>query len=391
MVSTRIRQTPRTLIADDQPDVLIALRLLLKNAGYQIETASSPAAVLEAIKNSRFDVVLMDLNYARDTTSGREGLDLITRIQAIDSVLPIVVMTAWGNVDLAVETMRRGVRDFVQKPWENSKLLHTLRKQIEHGRARRTAQRRVDSGRRAENRMRVELNEAREIQRNLMPRTLPRIPGFQLAAAWQPAASIGGDYVAAFKLNPYQTALCVADVVGKGLPAALLMSNMQAALKSSAMENIPPRELCMRLNRVMHANTPLHKFITLFYGVLDVHNRTLKYTNAGHNPPLLVRSNGEFTRLGDGGCVLGAFVDTRYTQGEVELRSGDRLLMFTDGVTEATNETGEQFGEERLVELLRTLGALNPTELQESILNEVRKFCGDKFSDDAALMIVVSE
>ena len=142
MVSTRIRQTPRTLIADDQPDVLIALRLLLKNAGYQIETASSPAAVLEAIKNSRFDVVLMDLNYARDTTSGREGLDLITRIQAIDSVVPIVVMTAWGNVDLAVETMRRGVRDFVQKPWENSKLLHTLRKQIEHGRARRTAQRR---------------------------------------------------------------------------------------------------------------------------------------------------------------------------------------------------------------------------------------------------------
>lgn len=383
--------TARTLIADDQPDVLAALRLLVKSAGYQAETVSSPAAVLEAVKQNKFDVVLMDLNYARDTTSGREGLDLITRIQAVDSALPIVVMTAWGNVDLAVETMRRGVRDFIQKPWENAKLLHTLRKQIEHGRARRRSQGRIARGRRAETRLRLELNEAREIQRNLMPRTLPQVPGFQLATAWQPAASIGGDYVAAFKLNPYQTAICVADVVGKGLPAALLMSNMQAALKSSAAENLPPRELCMRLNRVMHANTPLHKFITLFYGVLDVHTRTLRYTNAGHNPPLLIRSNGDLTRLEEGGFVLGAFAGSRYTQGEIELRSGDRLLLFTDGVTEATNEDGEQFGDERLIELLRRTGGLNAAELQQNILKAVREFCGDDFSDDAALMVVVGD
>ena len=104
---------PRTLIADDDADILTALHLLLKNDGYEPETVSSPAAVLDAIKRSQFDVVLMDLNYARDTTSGREGIDLISRIQALDPSLPIVVMTAWATVDLAVETMRRGVRDFV--------------------------------------------------------------------------------------------------------------------------------------------------------------------------------------------------------------------------------------------------------------------------------------
>src|SRR5688572_8736675 len=137
--SQAVPHLPRTLIADDEPDILIALRLLLKSEGYQAETVSSPAAVLEAISRSQFDVVLMDLNYARDTTSGREGLDLISRIQALDPQLPIIVMTAWANVDLAVEAMRRGVRDFVQKPWENPRLLQTLRKQVKHARARRSA------------------------------------------------------------------------------------------------------------------------------------------------------------------------------------------------------------------------------------------------------------
>src|SRR5262245_49245878 len=106
---------PRTLIADDQPDVLEALGLLLKGEGFQTEAVTSPAAVLDAIKSNNFDLLLMDLNYARDTTSGQEGLDLLTHVQEIDSSLPIVVMTAWGSVELAVEAMRRGVRDFVLK------------------------------------------------------------------------------------------------------------------------------------------------------------------------------------------------------------------------------------------------------------------------------------
>jgi DNA-binding NtrC family response regulator len=122
---------PRILIADDQPDVLEALRLLLKGEGFQIESANSPAAVLAAIESRDFDLVIMDLNYSRDTTSGQEGLDLLTRIQAIDTILPVVVMTAWGTVKIAVEAMRRGARDFIQKPWENERLVSIVRTQIE--------------------------------------------------------------------------------------------------------------------------------------------------------------------------------------------------------------------------------------------------------------------
>src|SRR5881392_2921052 len=125
--------TPRVLIADDQPDVLEALRLLLKGEGYRIDSAGSPAAILEAVDSTELDAVLMDLNYARDTTSGQEGLDLLSQIRAHDQTLPVVVMTAWGSVELAVEAMRRGARDFVQKPWDNARISAILKTQIELG------------------------------------------------------------------------------------------------------------------------------------------------------------------------------------------------------------------------------------------------------------------
>jgi DNA-binding NtrC family response regulator len=132
---------PRILIADDQPDVLEALRLLLKAEGFRIDSAGSPAAILEAIDSDEYDVVLMDLNYTRDTTSGQEGLDLLSQLRRHDPALPVVVMTAWGSVEVAVEAMRRGARDFVQKPWENARLLTIVRTQIELARALRRQQR----------------------------------------------------------------------------------------------------------------------------------------------------------------------------------------------------------------------------------------------------------
>ncbi len=133
--------TPRILIADDQPDVLAALRLLLKAEGYQIDTAASPAAILAALEIREYDILLMDLNYARDTTSGQEGLDVLRQLAAKDPSLPVVVMTAWGSVELAVEAMRHGARDFVQKPWDNARLLAIVRTQIELSEALRKSQR----------------------------------------------------------------------------------------------------------------------------------------------------------------------------------------------------------------------------------------------------------
>ncbi len=132
---------PRVLIADDQPDVLEALRMLLKGEGYRTESANSAASIMLAIEERDFDVVLMDLNYARDTTSGQEGLEILTKIRTMDATLPVVVMTAWSSVELAVDAMRRGARDFIQKPWDNARLLSILRTQVELGRALKDGQR----------------------------------------------------------------------------------------------------------------------------------------------------------------------------------------------------------------------------------------------------------
>lgn len=391
VTSTFVPQLPRTLIADDEPDILTALRLLLKSDGYEPETASSPSGVLEAIERSQFDVVLIDLNYARDTTSGREGIDLISRIQALDPSLPIVVMTAWASVDLAVEAMRRGVRDFVQKPWENPRLLQILRKQVRHARARRTILHRLADHRKTDAQLMRELIEARELQENLLTNIEASIAGLQLAIKWQPATTVGGDYVAAFDLDDEHAALCVADVVGKSLPAALLMANFQASLKSLAAQYLSPAVVSTRLNDVLYANIPLHKFVTAFYGVVNIPERKLTFTNAGHNPPLLVRSHGQCVRLEAGGSVLGAFPNAPYAQSEIELRHDDRLVLFTDGLTEALDATGEQFGEERLMQLLRDHRDRSAEDLKEILFNAVGEFCGNTFRDDAALMVVAIE
>src|ERR1700752_188481 len=209
---------PRILVADDQPDLIDALRLLLKREGIHIDSAGSPEAALLALAAGSFDLLLMDLNYTGETTSGREGIDLLARVQALDSELPIVVMTGWGSVDIAVEAMRRGVRNFVQKPWDNAQLVSILMTEVEAGRSRRRdlALERRDR------------DEARRIQRKLLPATMPPLEGWEVAVSWQPASGVGGDCFDAIAFGPGRVGFSIADVVGKGIPAALLMSNLQA-------------------------------------------------------------------------------------------------------------------------------------------------------------------
>lgn len=372
------QQPPRALIADDQQDVLAALRLLLKGDGYQTEEVTSPAAVVRALESGDFDLLLMDLNYARDTTSGHEGLDLISRIKCLDDTLPVVVMTAWGSVDLAVEAMRLGVRDFVQKPWDNSKLLSTLRDQVESGRKLRRQKRQHE----------YETAEAREIQRELLPKRIPQIRGCEIAAAWQPAREVGGDYFDVMRLSDTQAAICIADVEGKGLPAALVMANLQAATRAFSSANPTPRRVCEKVNQLVSANFSPNRFVTFFYAVIDTGARKLVYANAGHCAPALVRQDGSVVHLTEGGAVLGVFRDLPYEQREVELREGDRLVLFTDGVTEARDAGGDEFGEDRLVELLATNAGMDAREMLAVALRLVAEFAGDRLDDDATLIVV---
>jgi sigma-B regulation protein RsbU (phosphoserine phosphatase) len=368
----------RVLVADDQPHVLEALQLLLKSHGYRTEAVNHPARVLEALQTGEFDVVLMDLNYARDTTAGGEGLELVSQIRLIDENLPLVVMTAWSSVDLAVEAMRRGASDFVQKPWGNQQLLEKLETQVERCRSLRQAQRqRAD-----------ELQDARAIQDNLLPKSIPQIKDYEIAGMTQPVRCVGGDYFNVVRISETLTVLCIADVAGKGMPAALLMSSLQAALKPLIWDTQSPRELCRRLNRILCEIAPVNKFVSFFYGVLDSKDNRLTYCNAGHNPPVLVRAGGASCELSAAGAVLGQFPDWVYEQSDVQLRTGDTLMLFTDGLVEASNPDDEPFGEECLTRIARESRDAGAEGLKSLLMQAALEHCGGRFQDDATMIVL---
>ncbi|HTS69791.1 MAG TPA: SpoIIE family protein phosphatase [Terriglobia bacterium] len=387
----------RVLIADDQPDVLEALSMLLRTHGYQVQTVNSPPAIVAALKEQAYDLLLMDLNFTRDTTSGREGLDLLAHRETLGDV-PIVVMTGWGTIDLAVEAMQHGVGDFVQKPWDNARLLETLRRQIEQGVLRRRArQTQAEDARRVQHAMNElrqheeEIEEAHRIQERMVPLAIPRFAGYEIDAAWRPARSVGGDYYDVVKFSEDRLGVAIGDVTGKGIPAALLMSNLQATVRGFAGANVAPVDVCDRVNRVSLPQVGDCRFITFFYGLLHAPAHRLAYVNAGHNPPLLVHRDGSQSRLRDGGPVLGLVSDWQAQTGSVDLAPGDRLILFTDGITESADARGEEFMEERLAALATTHRHMRPKALIEKIMAAVREFNGDQWNDDATLLVLGRE
>ncbi|MBA3884904.1 MAG: SpoIIE family protein phosphatase [Acidobacteria bacterium] len=367
----------RVLVADDQADVLEALRWLLTGEGYEPQFVTSTDGVMERLRAESFDVLLMDLNYTRDTTSGREGLELIPRVRAHDPGLPIVVMTGWGNIDTAVEAMRRGARSFVQKPWEDVALLEILEREVAEARAER----------RRDHKQQREIEDARLIQRGLLPSSIPRVPGIEVAVAWQPANGVGGD---CFDTLPFTSSLgiAIADVAGKGLPAALLMSNLQAAVRAFASETAAPGAICGSVNRLLCRNMASGRFVTFCYARIDPSARRITYSNAGHNPPLLVHADGGVEQLSEGGMVLGLFPEIAYGQADVRLRAGDRLLFYTDGITEVRNPAGDEYGEDRLVAACLAARELPAEALKDALLADVGAFSEHQFDDDATLIAI---
>ncbi|MGH9432479.1 MAG: PP2C family protein-serine/threonine phosphatase [Terriglobia bacterium] len=370
--------SPRILIADDQPDVLEALQLLLKGEGYETETAGSPDDAVRQFERRYFDAVLVDLNYARDTTSGQEGLDLVTRMHSLNDRVPIVAMTGWGSISLAVESMRSGACDFILKPWKNDQVLNVLRREI--------SRRRMNGEHEASERF--EMAEAQSVERALLSRDLPPIAGFSAAACWQTQRHVGGDYFEVRRVGRDHVAMAIADASGKGVPAALLMSSFQSALRLLMDEKLPASDICSRLNRLLREQTGSNKFVSCFIAVLDLTENRISFSNAGHLAPMLLSVDSRCARLESGGPVLGAFSEPCYQEEHVAVEPGDTLLLFTDGVTEARNGAGDEFGEARLAELLGAIGSQRAEAIAQKITDCVAGFADNALEDDATLLVL---
>jgi sigma-B regulation protein RsbU (phosphoserine phosphatase) len=237
-------------------------------------------------------------------------------------------------------------------------------------------------------RLEEELRLAREIQDRLLPARPPAVPGMDLAGLSLPAREIGGDYFDYLALEGGRVAIALADVSGKGVPAALLMSSFRASLRSQDLAALGPAEALSRINRFLHASVEPGKFITAFLAVIDPPTGSIRYVNAGHEPPVLLALGESIQELGQGGLILGVVPDAVYEESEARLEKGSLLAVFSDGVTEARRGDGEFYGPERLLTLLRSADGESAKGLADRLVREVRAFAGDAPQyDDITLVL----
>lgn len=380
---TALKHRPRILVSDDQQDILTALELMLKMQGYRIDGVDSPEAALRTA-DATFDLILIDLNYTRDTTSGEEGLALLKALRKKLTHVPIVVMTAWGNVELAVEAMRHGASDFVQKPWDNSRLLETVRKELERAAAARKAAQSAKS----------EFEIAQHVQAKLFPQKRKALATLDYAGKCLPARLVGGDYYDFFDYSEGRLAGVLADVSGKGVGAAMLMANLQASFRSQYEGGVrETRDVLHAVNRLFFEATPPEQYVTLFYFDYNENTRTLSYANCGHPSPLVIRASGTEELAEPTSTVIGMFARWECATKSITLAPGDRLFAFTDGATDCVGgkSDDQELGDEQFINLVRHLPNDGAEESVDLLLKELGEFGGGReLVDDQTVLALVS-
>jgi PAS domain S-box-containing protein len=240
--------------------------------------------------------------------------------------------------------------------------------------------------------LREELRLASEIQQKLLPKSSPDIPGYDMTAVNIAAKEVGGDYFDFIEASDNNLIFCLGDVSGKGMPASLIMSNLQSNLHTQALLNLPVKESVKNANKIIHANTDSTKFITLFYGILDFKKHIITYCNAGHDRPVFLRDGALKKDLSVGGIPIGCMPDFEYKEEKIPLERGSVLVLYSDGITEAMNQKEEEFGLERLTEILYK-NRYNPSEeISKIVLEQIADFCGEtEQMDDITLLVLKRE
>ena len=238
-------------------------------------------------------------------------------------------------------------------------------------------------------RLEKELAIAREIQESFLPKSAPQVPGFELAGTARAHAQVGGDYYDWIRVSDNRIGLAIADVSGKGIPAALIMAGFRMSLLAEIRNDFAIRAVMRKVNSLLYESTDRDKFVTAFYGVLDHKNRVLLFSNAGHNPPILLRADGRIEYLHEGGVALGVLPEAHYEERPIALRSGDVLVLYTDGLTEAESPGGELFGQTRLERSIVRLADRDAASILDAIVRTVTEWCGEKgLGDDLTLMVI---
>jgi sigma-B regulation protein RsbU (phosphoserine phosphatase) len=371
------QEQPVVLIAEDQEYVREALAMLLRGQGYSVTLCASPNEALTAAQQRPPDVALLDMNYQRDSTSGIEGLDLIQRLREVDGTLPIIALTAWGNVELAVSAMQQGASDFIEKPWRNDALLEKVQSLNQRGQRARSSHRISE----------FERHDAQRLQTRIVPQRHLVAGGIEIFGDSLPAGVVGGDYFGVWQPTPDTLHFCVADVSGKGTPGAMIASMLYASVSTLSSSSNSPEMILGQVETILLNQLGEGHYVTIFYGVVDLRTHVLSFVNAGHCPPIVRRSDGVIESLQPTRPVLGLMLDEPFRAERLRLAGGDGLLLYTDGVTEAPNQAGEEFGTERLASAFDGAGETLP-EQWTRIMEHVRNHADGNLNDDATMVLI---
>ena len=376
----------KILVVDDEPDLEHLVRQRMRRevrAGrYAFVFAQNGVEALERLNEDQgIDMVLTDINMPK-----MDGLTLLEQIPKIDPDIRCVIVSAYGDMQNIRMAMNRGAFDFVTKPIDFQDLRVTIERTLQQLTLWREAVASRDKLVVLEN----ELHVARQMQQSILPTSFPESAGCQVFGNMEPAREVGGDFFDVIGLENSRLGLAIADVSDKGVPAALFMMSSRTLLKGAAIGDPNPDRVLSEVNRLLEQDNEAALFVTMFYAVFDPVSGQLVYANGGHNPPLIVHADGHSTVLPlTDGIALGVMPGVVYKQKAVTLSPGDVLVLYTDGVTEAMNDKDEEFGLERLRQVLIDAPLQDVREANRAVFQAVQAFAGERpqFDDITCLTL----
>ncbi len=373
------------LYVEDNADLRNHLRTLLQE-NYNVFLAVDGNDGFIKAKKYKPDLIITDQMMPHK--SGRSLLREIRKDREL-SLIPVIFLTARAGTEARIESLDAGADDYITKPFDEGELLIRIRNILRaHAQEKELAELNRKLEVKVEEQM-AELELAARIQKDLLPKQAPELSGYEIAGRNIPAKQVGGDYFDFICLDEHRLGICLGDVCGKGLPAALIMANLQATIRSQAYFSLSAKQCLERSNKLLARCLDKKTFASLFFAILDTQNNILRYANAGQNWPVIFSSGIKPAQLATSGLVLGVMENMLYEEEEIHINSGDLLLIYSDGIYEAMNEELEEFGEERLREIIVLYRARSANELIEKIISSVKIFTGGVPQNDDMTLIIL--
>ena len=381
----------KILSVDDENDLELLLtqyfRRKIRKGEYDFHFAHNGLEALTMLlKEKDFDIILSDINMPE-----MDGLTLLTKINEMQNpALKCIMVSAYGDMGNIRQAMNNGAFDFATKPIDLDDLSLTIEKAIEHITYIKTM---LKEHNQLES-IKGDLAVAREIQQAILPRIFPPFPEevsqLDIAASMNAAKDVGGDFYDFFRIDEDRIGFVIADVSGKGVPAAIFMAVARTLIRATGIRGVSPSECMTYTNALLSKESVNYMFVTVFYGIYNIRTGEVTYTNAGHNPPYLMKADGSIQALPmSKDIVAGAIDDYQFTEETIRLEQGDTLLLYTDGVTEATDADLNEYGEERLERLLGQMVKDDCQQIIDTVKSDVKAFAGDaEQSDDITLLAI---